>query len=55
MWETRNAYQIFVEELSIPLLEGDVGNNIKIYFRSITPFCRGAGGSGQGPYCRTGV
>ena len=43
------------EALSIPLQVGDVGNNIKIYFRVITPFGTGAGRSGQGPYCRTGV
>ena len=42
-------------KLSIPLQVGDVGNDIKIYFRGITPCCKEADRRGQGPCCRTGV
>jgi hypothetical protein len=37
-------------QLSIHLHLGDVGNNIKIYFRGIALCCKDSGRSGKGTY-----
>jgi len=56
MWESRNAYQIFVGEVIDTVTGGGMLEiNTKIYFRGITLCCKEADRSEQRPFCRTGV